>query len=116
MTRESVVRVGCGTAAGQVRVPTSKSIAHRALICAALCDGGRPSVISGVPRNEDIDATLDCLAALGVALSVEDDPAHPESRRVTVCGQGGRWAKSGGTLGCRESGSTLRFVLPLCFR
>ncbi len=117
MLHESIVTVRKGLASGSVRVPTSKSIAHRALICAALTSQDTPCVISGVPYNEDIDATLDCLAALGVSLQVQKDPQDEGSRRVTIKGCGGRWSDStqeGSTLRCRESGSTLRFMLPLC--
>ena len=117
MMQERVVRVGQGHAKGEVRVPTSKSIAHRALICAALCPEGERSVLSGVPKNEDVDATLDCLFALGVKMDVCPDPEDQSARRVSVYGCGGRFADvqgESGILRCRESGSTLRFLLPLC--
>ena len=113
MIHENTVTVHKGQAQGTVRVPTSKSIAHRALICAALAPDGSSCVISDVPKNEDIDATLDCLAALGVPLQIEQEPSDQNCRRVTVGGCGGRWQK-GSALHCRESGSTLRFMLPLC--
>ena len=112
MVQGSFVTVEQGRARGQIRVPTSKSIAHRALICAALADG--ESVLSGVPCNEDVDATLDCLAALGVSTRVESDPEDGDARRVTVRGCRGVFASTGQPLRCRESGSTLRFMLPLC--
>ncbi len=117
MVHDSIVTVHKGCAAGSVRVPTSKSIAHRALICAALTAQDTPCVISGVPYNEDIDATLDCLAALGVSVQAQKDPLDENSRRVTIHGCGGRWKdgdQEGSALHCRESGSTLRFMLPLC--
>lgn len=117
MACESIVTVHKGCASGNVRVPTSKSIAHRALICAALAPHNMYSVISGVPYNDDIDATLDCLAALGVSVRTKKDPLDESSREVTIGGCGGQWQdgnREGSALHCRESGSTLRFMLPLC--
>ena len=70
-------------AAGHISAPPSKSMAHRLLIAAHLA--GEGSLVEGYERSEDIAATLDCLAALS----------------------------TGATLRCRESGSTLRFFIPL---
>ncbi|MBQ1214858.1 MAG: 3-phosphoshikimate 1-carboxyvinyltransferase, partial [Firmicutes bacterium] len=68
---------------GQIFLPPSKSVGHRALICAALAGGG---TVHNPGENEDIRATLRCLEAL----------------------------KNGETLlNCGESGSTLRFLIPL---
>ena len=93
-----------GTARGTVPAPPSKSMAHRLLICAALAD--RESIIRGVDPSEDILATADCLAALGASLSWE---------RNTVRVRGFDPRNSGSVvLRCRESGSTLRFMIPLC--
>ena len=93
-----------GTARGTVQAPPSKSMAHRLLICAALADG--ESVVRGVDRSEDILATADCLSALGASISWEG-----ESVRVRGCDP--RKAAPA-LLRCRESGSTLRFMIPLC--
>jgi len=93
-----------GIARGIVQAPPSKSMAHRRLICAALAEG--ESVISLVDRSEDILATADCLEALGASLSWKGN-----SVRVRGCDP--RKAPSA-VLRCRESGSTLRFMIPLC--
>lgn len=114
--RDTFVTVKKGRAVGKVRIPTSKSIAHRALICAALAAKRSRSVISHVPYNEDIDATLDCLEALGVHLRKTDEIGEG-TRKIIVEGTAGEWCRGdrgGGILRCRESGSTLRFMLPLC--
>ena len=93
-----------GTARGTVASPPSKSMAHRLLICAALADG--ESIIRGVDRSEDILATADCLAALGASLTWEGSTV-----RIRGCDP----RKAGdAVLRCRESGSTLRFMIPLC--
>lgn len=89
---------------GKVMAPASKSMAHRLLICAGMADG--VSHIHGVQPSEDILATMDCLRALGISCDYDGDT-------VVVHGQNGPCM---GTehLFCRESGSTLRFMIPLC--
>ncbi len=86
-----------------VRAISSKSEAHRALICAALAD--RKTMIKCTDTNADIDATAACLNALGAEIRREKDgfSVIPITR---VC--------KGKVLDCNESGSTLRFLLPLC--
>lgn len=93
-----------GTASGVVSIPSSKSVAHRLLINAALTDG--ETIINGLSLNEDIGATIDCLKTLGAKI----DYSHG---RCTVHGTNGR-GKIPRRLHCRESGSTLRFMIPLC--
>ena len=88
---------------GSIDAPPSKSMAHRYLIGAALSK--EKSVISGVDFSEDILATVDCLKALGAEITAENGTVtvNPEGfmkQTVTV-------------LNCRESGSTLRFFIPL---
>ena len=93
-----------GTARGTVSAPPSKSMAHRLLICAALAQG--ESMVRGVDLSEDILATADCLAALGASFSFEGSA-------VRIRGCDPRKAPPA-ILRCRESGSTLRFMIPLC--
>ena len=93
-----------GTASGVVSIPSSKSVAHRLLINAALTDG--ETIINGLSLNEDIGATIDCLKTLGAKI----DYSHG---RCTVHGTKDR-GESLRRLHCRESGSTLRFMIPLC--
>ena len=93
-----------GKAVGTVTAPPSKSMAHRLLICAGLSGG--TSRIGGLDYNEDILATLDCLRALGATCAVDGDT-------VTVTGADVRKAAPAEALRCRESGSTLRFFIPL---
>lgn len=93
-----------GKAAGTVPAPPSKSMAHRLLICAGLANG--TSRICGLDYNEDILATMDCLQAMGATCNLEGD-------RVTVTGTDFSAAAPTLPLCCRESGSTLRFLIPL---
>ena len=91
---------------GQATVPPSKSAAHRAVLCAALADG--VSHITNIEYSQDIRATLGAVTQLGA--KVAEEPAA-----VTITGRG----SSGGFVTvtrpvfCNESGSTLRFMIPL---
>lgn len=89
---------------GIVSAPPSKSMAHRMLICSLLSEGR--SVIHGIAPSQDVLATIDCLKSLGANLTYEGDT-------VTIDGIGLKRRKIG-KLSCRESGSTLRFFLPVC--
>ena len=91
------------TLAGKIEAPPSKSMAHRYLIGAAL--SGEKCVLSGVDFSEDILASIDCLKALGAEISVCGD-------KVTVDPTGFMQADDP-VLDCCESGSTLRFFIPL---
>ncbi len=87
---------------GTVAAIASKSAAHRLLICAAFADSPTALISSGVSR--DIEATADCLTALGAKI------LHTETGfQVTPCTHIPEQA----VLNCCESGSTLRFLLPI---
>ena len=92
---------------GPVTPPPSKSQAHRLLIAAALSGG--VSVLRGLADSEDIRATRRCLSALGAGM--EDLPDG--SLRVHGLGHGIVMAPPFATLDCGESGSTLRFLIPV---
>lgn len=96
-----------GVAVGKITAPTSKSMAHRLLIAAAMCQGQR-SVIRGIDPCEDILATIDCLCAMGVTIEYK-------RRTATVVGIDFTKAVPSGALNCRESGSTLRFLIPIAW-
>ena len=94
---------------GAVRAPSSKSEAHRALIVAALSGlygaGGHVRRVRCTDLNQDIEATVRCLSALGAGISREG-----EDFAVTPITKIPEQAE----LDCGESGSTLRFLLPVC--
>ncbi len=98
------VSIHSGTALGRITAPPSKSMAHRLLICAGLANG--VSRIRGIALNEDIAATIDCLRLLGAQCTIEGDT-------VTVRGTDPRQTSATAPLPCRESGSTLRFFVPI---
>ena len=95
---------------GSIAPPPSKSQAHRLIIAAALAEG--TSVISNVAFSQDIEATLNCMKALGAK-------ARVDGSTVTVTGIGKARASAGTCLcgithlHCGESGSTLRFLIPV---
>jgi 3-phosphoshikimate 1-carboxyvinyltransferase len=86
---------------GVITPPPSKSLCHRAVICAALAHG--ESVIRNVALSEDIEATLQGVAALGAEWQLSDGV-------LRVRGGGARRAD---LIHCGESGSTLRFLIPV---
>ncbi len=98
------VTVSAGKARGTVKAPPSKSIAHRLLICAALCDG--ESLLYGISDSDDMKATVSCLTALGAVFTREGEG-------LRVRGVDPRVTTPKGELFCNESGSTLRFLLPV---
>lgn len=91
-------------AKGEIEAPPSKSCAHRMLICAALSEG--VSVIENIGLNDDISATVSCLRSLGAKIDIDNTTA-------TVKGITGIKIKDKLNLFCNESGSTLRFLIPL---
>jgi 3-phosphoshikimate 1-carboxyvinyltransferase len=89
----------------RVRVPGDKSIAHRALMLAAVARG--ESRIDGVPDGWDVRATADCLRALGVSL-------QPTAGGVIVTGRGiDAWQTPIAPLPCANSGTTMRLLAGL---
>ncbi len=97
------VLINPGAARGIIDAPPSKSDAHRALIAAALSEG---ATVRGVIPSGDMRATLSCLEGLGATIerggfSVTAGGLDP--KKIKDC-----------TIDCGESGSTLRFLLPLC--
>ncbi|MBQ8538837.1 MAG: 3-phosphoshikimate 1-carboxyvinyltransferase [Ruminococcus sp.] len=92
---------------GSVQAPSSKSVAHRIMICAALTRS--KCYIKNVSESNDMDATMGCLETLGAKFRrigkdlfldatdfvKENDPTHY-------------------TLNCKESGTTLRVIIPIC--
>ena len=104
------VRILPGQLSGEVVAPSSKSEAHRLLICAAFAPG--TTDVACTTTSDDIDATIRCLEALGARIEragdvLEVHPA-PQSRETGLLS-----ARRGAVLDCGESGSTLRFLLPV---
>ncbi len=87
---------------GKINAPASKSRLHRALICASMSE--KPTKIITSSFAKDVKATISCLTSLGAKIDYEDGilTVHPIQEPDGEC-----------ILDCNESGSTLRFMLPL---
>lgn len=89
---------------GKIPAPASKSYMHRALIGGALSSG--ETIIENVAMSEDITATVECLKKFGAEFefngnTVKIQGASPKEKQKTL------------SLFANESGSTLRFLIPL---
>ncbi len=90
------------SAYGEIAAPTSKSEAHRMLICAALSN--KETHIGRLPKCDDVAATVQALEAIGTKITCENGDTLVQPIRE---------ARKNAILNCRESGSTLRFLLPI---
>ena len=100
-----IAEIKPGKGKGIMEAPPSKSMAHRLLIGAGLAEG--ESIIEGISSSEDMKATLDCLSAIGAKYEIEGE-------KVKITGANIRNSPENAVLRCRESGSTLRFFIPIC--
>ncbi|WP_066504052.1 3-phosphoshikimate 1-carboxyvinyltransferase [Abyssisolibacter fermentans] len=93
---------------GDILIPPSKSLSHRAIISAGLSDG--ESIVSNLIFSDDIEATLNAMKVFGVKdIVISEDNIGRYSVRLK-CGNKGLKEK---VIDCKESGSTLRFLIPL---
>ena len=98
------IKIEKSVAIGSVTAPPSKSYAHRLLICSALAEG--ESTVLGISESDDMKATLSCLSSLGVNYIKEQD-------KIKLNGVNLHIARSATDFYCNESGSTLRFFIPI---
>ncbi len=89
-------------AKGFIAAPPSKSMAHRHIICAALSNGS--SIVRNIDLSEDIKATLACIAQLGCSAELKGEELLI-SRNENISAEP--------VFRCNESGSTLRFFIPI---
>ncbi len=105
-----IARITPSQLTGSLTAISSKSMAHRLIIAAALANG--ETKVSCDTTCADIDATVRCLTALGAAITRRDGVYTvrpiPKSQEHGILR-----ALAGATLDCGESGSTLRFMLPV---
>lgn len=88
---------------GSVHVPPSKSLAHRAIICASLARG--KSTISNIEYSKDIQATIAAMKSLGTMIFEHEDYLEIDGTTTFL--------KNQCEINCFESGSTLRFMIPI---
>ena len=94
---------------GELTVPSSKSMSHRMVIGAALAEE-QTSIIDNLSVSEDITATLQAVARLGASFH------QMQPGKVQITGISGKLEKNSGDallIDCGESGSTLRFMIPV---
>lgn len=94
---------------GKVIVPSSKSLGHREIVCAGLAEG--VSLVSNISMSADIEATCRCLSAMGASIEITE---KTEEGRTTlrIKGMNGS-VPARREADCGESGSTLRFLVPI---
>ena len=90
----------------EISSPPSKSISHRMIICAALAN--KTSILENFSLSEDMKATLDCINALGIKYSISNENTLIIEGHNAICDKSKK-----PIFNCRESGSTLRFFIPI---
>lgn len=98
------VRIYPSIASGKIIIPPSKSISHRALIAAALSCG--QSTLKNILMCDDIKATINGLESLGATFDIKDDV-------IKVVGIDNFNQLKSTNINCLESGSSLRFLIPI---
>ncbi|MDO4535488.1 MAG: 3-phosphoshikimate 1-carboxyvinyltransferase [Clostridium perfringens] len=88
---------------GSLKIPPSKSMAHRAVICAGLSKG--TSIIENIEYSDDIIATINAMKSLGVKIIEEKDKLIINGENI--------FNNNSRVIDCNESGSTLRFLMPI---
>ena len=96
------VKIEPSIAKGEIVAPPSKSYAHRLLIASAL--SREESKVVGIIDSDDMKATLKCISALGVSIK-------QENQTVTLKSNSSKNEEA--SFYCNESGSTLRFFIPI---
>ena len=96
---------------GAINIPPSKSLAHRAIICAGLAEG--TSIVDNIIFSEDMKATIKGMESFGVCVEdITDNVDGFKRRKLKVKGTG-KLDLVKDTIDCIESGSTIRFLIPL---
>ncbi|MBQ7253153.1 MAG: 3-phosphoshikimate 1-carboxyvinyltransferase [Bacteroidales bacterium] len=102
----SICHIAKSIARGRVTAPPSKSYAHRLLLAAFL--SGKRTVIDNIDLSKDILATIGCIRALGGEVNTEVNKAIISGKEADTNSD-----HPGEVLPCAESGSTLRFMIPV---
>ena len=89
---------------GEIGIPPSKSYSHRAIIAAALAGG--ESNIENLNFSVDIQTTTDIMKNFGAKIEQGDD-------YLKITGNSGEMVSENNYIQCNESGSTIRFIIPL---
>ena len=98
------VKIYPSQCSGEINIPPSKSMAHRAIICASLSNG--KSIIDNIAYSDDILATIQGMKSLGAKIKKNNNMLEIEG--ISDFSQINNL-----TIDCNESGSTLRFFIPI---
>jgi len=94
---------------GEITPPPSKSLSHRAIICACLCSDNEVSIIDNVILSDDIEATIEGMKNLGAEIKAIKN--NNKTYCLHIRGTKGHIEHA--QIDCKESGSTLRFLIPV---
>lgn len=92
---------------GRIEIPSSKSLCHRAIICAALAKG--KSTLTNIYESDDIQTTLNAVKSMGAEVK------NLGNGKYSIDGTNTFTKKDTVRIDCRGCGSTLRFLIPLAF-
>ena len=100
------IKIRPGKLNGTIEIPPSKSYSHRAVIAAALAENGKKSKIDNLKFSVDITTTTDIMENWGAEIERFESA-------LEIIGNGGKVAPRDKYVQCNESGSTIRFLIPV---
>ena len=100
------IKIRPGKLNGTIEIPPSKSYSHRAVIAAALAENGKKSKIDNLKFSVDITTTTDIMENWGAEIERFESA-------LEIIGNGGKVVPSDKYVQCNESGSTIRFLIPV---
>ena len=100
------IKIRPGKLNGTIEIPPSKSYSHRAVIAAALAENGKKSKIDNLKFSVDITTTTDIMENWGAEIERFESA-------LEIIGNGGKVAPRDKYVQCNESGSTVRFLIPV---
>ena len=100
------IKIRPGKLNGTIEIPPSKSYSHRAVIAVALAENGKKSKIDNLKFSVDITTTTDIMENWGAEIERFESA-------LEIIGNGGKVVPSDKYVQCNESGSTIRFLIPV---
>ena len=100
------IKIKPGNLKGTIEIPPSKSYSHRAVIAAALAENGKKSKIDNLKFSVDITTTTDIMENWGAEIERFESA-------LEIIGNGGKVVPRDKYVQCNESGSTIRFLIPV---
>ena len=100
------IKIKPGNLKGTIEIPPSKSYSHRAVIAAALAENGKKSKIDNLKFSVDITTTTDIMENWGAEIERFESA-------LEIIGNGGKVVPKDKYVQCNESGSTIRFLIPV---